>query len=129
MAAPPNVEVAVPPSSPSTPIKKSPMKKEGQIKITVCGKEYPCRQTMGAMLRFKRETGREVTDMTGGVSDLCTYLYCCVVSACMADGVECGMGLDEFADNLSPADLQAWAEALADEGDGEGEAPGSEKKA
>ena len=105
------------------------MKKEGQIKITVCGKEYPCRQTMGAMLRFKRETGREVTDMTGGVSDLCTYLYCCVVSACMADGVECGMGLDEFADNLSPADLQAWAEALADEGDGEGEAPGSEKKA
>lgn len=102
---------------------------EKGLKVTVAGKEYPCRQTMGAMLRFKRETGREVTDMTGGVSDLCTYLYCCVVSACMADGVEFGMGLDEFADNLSPADLQAWAEALADEGDGEGEAPGSEKKA
>ena len=44
----------------------------------MAGKEYPCRQTMGAMLRFKRETGREVTDMTYGVSDLCTYLYCCV---------------------------------------------------
>ena len=67
----------------------------------MAGKEYPCRQTMGAMLRFKRETGREVTDMTDGVSDLCTYLYCCVVSACMADGVEFGMGLTEFADNLA----------------------------
>lgn len=60
---------------------------EKGFKVTVAGKEYPCRQTMGAMLRFKRETGREVTDMTDGVSDLCTYLYCCVVSACMADGV------------------------------------------
>lgn len=51
---------------------------EKGLKVTVAGKEYPCRQTMGAMLRFKRETGREVTDMTDGVSDLCTYLYCCV---------------------------------------------------
>ena len=54
---------------------------EKGLKVTVAGKEYPCRQ------------------------------------------------MDEFADNLSPADLQAWAEALADEGDGEGEAPDSEKKA
>lgn len=102
---------------------------EKGLKVTVAGKEYPCRQTMGAMLRFKRETGREVTDMTDGVSDLCTYLYCCVVSACMADGVEFGMGLTEFADNLSPADLQAWAATLTGEGDGAGENTDSEKKA
>lgn len=101
---------------------------EKGLKVTVAGKEYPCRQTMGAMLRFKRETGREVTDMTDGVSDLCTYLYCCVVSACRADGVEFGMGLTEFADNLSPADLQAWSTALADADGGAGEDADSEKK-
>ena len=67
--------------------------------------------------------------VTDGVSDLCTYLYCCVVSACRADGVEFGMGLTEFADNLSPADLQAWSTALADADGGAGEDADSEKKA
>ena len=49
-----------------------------KIEITVNGKAYPCRQTMGAMLRFKRESGKEVTEIKGEVSDLCTYLWCCV---------------------------------------------------
>ena len=52
-----------------------------------------------------------------------------MVSACRADGVEFGMGLTEFADNLSPADLQAWAAALADADGGAGEDADSEKKA
>ena len=58
------------------------------IEIVVNGKAYPCRQTMGAMLRFKRETDKEVTEMSGGLSDACAYLYCCTASACKADGVE-----------------------------------------
>lgn len=92
------------------------------IKITVSGKEYPCRQTMGAMLRFKRETGREVSDMEGGLTDLCTYLYCCVASASAADGVEFGMTLTQFADVLAPADLQEWAQALGGHEDPDGSA-------
>ena len=31
-----------------------------KTKIIIGGKEYPCRVTMGALLRFKRETGHDV---------------------------------------------------------------------
>ena len=60
-----------------------------QIQISINGKAYPCRQTMGAMLRFKRETGREVTESSeGSLSDIVTLLWCCIVSACNADKVD-----------------------------------------
>ena len=50
-----------------------------KIEIMINGKAYPCRQTMGAMLRFKRETGRDATQMDGGsINDICTFLWCCV---------------------------------------------------
>ena len=42
--------------------------------VTIDGQEYPCRPTMGAMLRFKRETGKEVNEITG-LSDWIAYLY------------------------------------------------------
>lgn len=106
----------------SEPDRRETMKK---IEITINGKAYPCRQTMGAMLRFKRETGREITDTDGGLSDMCAYLWCCVASASKADGVEFGMTLIDFADSISPEDLQAWAAAV-----NEGQEPdgGDEKK-
>lgn len=58
-----------------------------KIEIKIDGKEYPCRQTMGAMLRFKQETGKEVTEIGGNLSDICAYLFCCVASACKKDNV------------------------------------------
>lgn len=58
-----------------------------KIEIKIDGKEYPCRQTMGAMLRFKQETGKEVKEIGGNLSDICAYLFCCVASACKKDNV------------------------------------------
>ena len=29
-----------------------------KIEVTINGAKYPCRPTMGAMLRFKKETGK-----------------------------------------------------------------------
>lgn len=96
-----------------------------KIEVTINGKEYPCRPTMGAMLRFKKETGKEITEITNtGFSDLCTYLYCCVASACAADKVPFNMSLMEFADALNPDDMNAWAaqmQAAADPDDAEAE--------
>lgn len=95
-----------------------------KLTIEICGKEYPCRQTMGSMLRFKRETGRDITATDGGAADMCVYLWCCVVSACKADGVEFGMGLEDFADCIEPEQLAAWSEAVAasrPDGAGKGE--------
>ena len=81
-----------------------------KIEVTINGAKYPCRPTMGAMLRFKTETGKEITEMTDkSFTDLCTYLYCCVVSACAADKVNFDMSLMEFADALNPDDMNAWA--------------------
>ena len=78
--------------------------------ITIQGKEYPCRMTMGAMLEFKNRTGKEVTDISGtDLSLVVTLLYCCLLSSCRADKVtfpfenEIGM-----ADHMSPEDLAGW---------------------
>lgn len=71
--------------------------------ITINGKEYPCRVTMGALLRFQRETGKDASQIgQNDVSDLITLLWCCVVSASKADGVEFSMSVLDFADRLDP---------------------------
>jgi len=83
-----------------------------KIEITIDGKAYPCRPTMGAMLRFKNETGKEVTDIDGGFSDLCIYLWCCIVSACKHDGVDFNLSIIDFADSISPEDMTVWSQAI-----------------
>lgn len=81
-----------------------------KVEVTINGVTYPCRPTMGAMLRFKKETGKEITEITDkSFTDLCTYLYCCVVSASAADKINFSMSLLEFADALNPEDMEAWA--------------------
>lgn len=96
--------------------------------ITIDGKAYPCGVTMGAMLRFKRETGKELTDMdASSLSELCTFLWCCVGSACRREKVDFTLSLDEFADALDPDALVEWSNAVRSDG-GEA-ADGSKKKA
>lgn len=80
-----------------------------KIEIKVNGKAYPCRQTMGAMLRFKQETGKEIDAIGNNVSLICTFLYCCVVSACKHDGIEFNLSLMDFADSLAPEDMMSWS--------------------
>lgn len=77
--------------------------------VRIDGKEYPCRVTMGAMVRFKRKTGFDVskldpTDMEG----LMAFIWCCVVSACRADSVEFDMDFEDFADRLTPVDISGF---------------------
>lgn len=87
------------------------------IEVTINGKAYPCRPTMGAMLRFKKETGKEVTEISNtSFSDLCAYLYCCVASASAADKVAFDMSLMDFADALTPEDMTAWAAEMQSNG-------------
>lgn len=84
--------------------------------ITINGKTYPCRVTMGALLRFRRETGHDVGQISqDDMSDLITLLWCCIVSACAADGVEFGMELMDFADQLDPEALTAFFTSLDQE--------------
>ena len=60
-----------------------------KVEILVNGKAFPCRPTMGAMLRFKRETGRDITEMDAkSVTDTVTYLWCCVKAGCAREHVD-----------------------------------------
>lgn len=75
---------------------------------------------MGALLRFKRETGHDVSSLNeGDVEELLTLLWLCVQSACKADGVEFGLGLEEFADMLDAQEMNSFYASMAS---------GSEKK-
>lgn len=86
------------------------------IEINVNGTAYPCSPTMGAMLRFKQQTGREITEIDPtSFSDLCTYLWCCVASAAKREGKPFDFSLMDFADSLEPEDMAAWNEAIAAE--------------
>ena len=95
-----------------------------QIEITVGGRHYPCRPTMGAMLRFRQQTDREITQIDPeSLTDLCTYLWCCTVSACKREGIDFNMTLMDFADAVTPEEMAAWNEAIAaGEGAAEGDA-------
>ena len=84
--------------------------------IMMGGREYPCRVTMGAMVRFKRESGRDVSEMReGDVGDSVLFVWCCVKSACSADGVEMEMDFESFADALEPSDLAAFYGGLGED--------------
>jgi hypothetical protein len=69
---------------------------------------------MGAMIRFKRDTGVDVSRLD--VSDLesmVRFVWHCVVSASKVDGIEFGMDFEEFADNLDPASLNGFYDGMA----------------
>ena len=84
---------------------------------------------MGAMLRFKKETGREVTEIEStSLSDLCTYLWCCIVSACAAEKKEFGLSLMDFADSVTPEDMDEWTQSVTEQAGAGDEAGGGEKK-
>ena len=100
-----------------------------KVEITIGKETFPCRPTMGAMLRFKQETGREVTEIdTTSFTDLCTYIWCCIVSASKADGKKFKLSLMDFADNISPDDMNEWAKSVQDDADTSDEATADEKK-
>ena len=100
-----------------------------RIEITINGTAYPCSPTMGAMLRFKQETGREITEIDPtSFTDLCTYLWCCVASAAKREGKAFDLSLMEFADSLTPEDMAEWNTAITADAEASDDAPGEKKR-
>ena len=94
------------------------------IFIEVGDRKYPFRMTLGAMLRFKRVTGKEVTELNEeSVEEMASLLYACLASACAADKVPFSYTFDEFCDLLSVEDMEAMRDLLTGE-----EAPAPEGK-
>lgn len=93
------------------------------------GRRLPCAPSMGAMLRFRQETGKEVTEIDGrSLTELCTYLWCCVASACRREGVDFDMDLMEFADRVTPEGMSGWRDMIAGDPEEDSAAADGEKK-
>jgi|WetSurMetagenome_2_1015567.scaffolds.fasta_scaffold90833_3 hypothetical protein len=76
------------------------------INIKVDGKKYPCRSTLGAMLKFKETTGRDVSKIDGDLTDTVTFMWCCVACACEVDNVEFKWDVQQFANRLELSDIE-----------------------
>lgn len=84
-------------------------------RIQIKGVEYPCRVTMGAMLRYKRESGEDISKLKDdNMEGLVLFLWCCIKSACNADGVDFPYSIDGFADSLSPQELNQFCAGIND---------------
>ncbi|MBQ6311090.1 MAG: hypothetical protein IJK74_06035 [Bacteroidales bacterium] len=74
---------------------------------------------MGAIVRYKRATGQDISKLeSSDASGMVIFLWCCVVSASKADGVEFNMGLEEFADCCEIQTLNDFSEQMAKEAEG-----------
>lgn len=96
-----------------------------KIMIEVGGKAYPCRLTMGAMLLFKQNTGKDVSQIDlDNVEEAMRLMWCCVVSQCRAEGVDFEIDFQLFCDLLSPEDVARWNQALAENTESEKKSEG-----
>lgn len=86
-----------------------------RIVMNVGGKEWPCRLTMGAMLQFKRHTGRDVSQIDlSDPEDMLMLVWCCIGSESRAEGLEFDVDFELFCDLLGPEDMQVWNEMMAE---------------
>jgi len=69
-------------------------------KITINGKDYPMRKTMGAFVQFKRNRGVDVSEIGNDVDSVCYFIYECVKSACRVDNVPFDFSFEDFTDNI-----------------------------
>lgn len=86
------------------------------LTLNVGGKEVPCRLTMGAMLLFKNNVGKDVSQMDGSdLEEMLRFMWCCITCACKADGVEFGIDFETFTCMVTPEDVNKWNTAISAE--------------
>ena len=79
------------------------------LKITLNGVEYPCDFVMGAFLQFKRETGKDVSQMKqDDLEELLMLMWCCLKCSCQAQRVEFPYDFETFCNSITPATLNGW---------------------
>lgn len=93
--------------------------------LTIRGKQYPFRTTMGALLAYKRERGVELSQIDPADIEANLYfVYLCFLSTCRADGTQIEITFEEFCDYV---DIDQLAE-LTGVADDPKQPPVSKKK-
>lgn len=84
------------------------------MKIEVKGHLYPCEFVMGAFLLFKRETGKDVSQMKqDDLEDLLMLMWCCVKCATQSEGSEFPLDFETFCNSITPSVLNSWNEKVS----------------
>ncbi len=93
-------------------------KSKKQFEIDINGKKYPYRETMGAMVAFKQETG---LDTPANTEDTLKYMYHVVKAMCRRTGQECDLTFQQFIDGLDGDEfLRIVGENQPDQAEGDG---------
>ena len=101
------------------------------INIQIGDRTYPFRMTLGAMLRFKRVTGKEVTEIDEtNTEEVAQLLYACIASSSAADKVPFDLTFEDFCDLATVQDITEMQALLSqpDSAGDAGEGDGEEKK-
>lgn len=84
------------------------------LKIKINGKEYPARMVMGALLLFKREAGKDVSELKeDDVEDALRLMWCCTKCASQAEGVAFDLDFETFCNSITPQDVAEWNAGMA----------------
>ena len=79
------------------------------MKIVINGKTYPCYLVMGAFLLFKRETGKDVSQLQQeNLEDLLMLMWCCLKCSAQAAGQEFPFDFETFCNTITPDMLTLW---------------------
>jgi hypothetical protein len=65
--------------------------------IKIKNKEYPIRPTMWALLQFKRDKGKQVSDIKDDeLEDILYYTWLCVKGACLQQDTAFDMSFEDY---------------------------------
>ncbi len=79
------------------------------------GESFPVEISLGAMLIFKEETGREATEADmGSLSDLIKLLWAGAAAASETVGIAMNYTPQQFANRLTPEELKKWKETYVE---------------
>lgn len=79
------------------------------------GESFPVEISLGAMLIFKEETGREATEADmGSLSDLIKLLWAGAAAASETAGIAMNYTPQHFANRLTPEELKKWKETYVE---------------
>lgn len=80
--------------------------------VEIDGVSYRANGSLGAMLLFKEQTGKEVNEING-LSDTIVWLWCCVKSGSAKSSNPLTLSCQEFADACTMDVLDEWTKAQA----------------
>ena len=89
-------------------------------RLKVGSRDVACRMTMGALVRYKRATGKDAATLTpDDLEGVMVLMYSCCISASHADGEGFTMSFEEFCDQLEPAAVNEFYAVIAPDTTGE----------